>query len=89
MLLLREAEVRALLTMEQTIGLMEDALRAFSTGGVVQPVRQVVTVDRHRGLLGLMPAYHAVQIAGHGGGGRGHRQPCVRARPAGGARAGD
>lgn len=63
MLLLREAEVRALLTMEQTIGLMEDALRAFSTGGVVQPVRQVVIAEGHRGFLGLMPAYMVAQEA--------------------------
>lgn len=57
MLVLREDDVRKLLAMEDTIALMEDALRAFSAGGVVQPVRQVVTVDRHRGFLGLMPAY--------------------------------
>ncbi|HET8679689.1 MAG TPA: ornithine cyclodeaminase family protein [bacterium] len=56
-LLLREADVRQLLTMEDAIGLMEDALRAFSTGGVVQPVRTAVPVQPHAGFLALMPAY--------------------------------
>ncbi len=56
-LLLGEAQVRTLLTMEETIGLMEEALRAFSTGGVVQPVRTAVSVPPHAGYLGLMPAY--------------------------------
>ncbi len=56
-LLLREADVRQLLTMDDTIGLMEEALRAFSAGGVVQPVRTVVPVQPHAGFLALMPAY--------------------------------
>ena len=56
-LVLTESNVRALLTMEQTIELMEDALRAYSTGAVVQPVRLAVSAERHGGLLALMPAY--------------------------------
>jgi ornithine cyclodeaminase len=57
MLLLREADVRTLLSMEDTIALMEYALRAYSTGGVAQPVRVAVTVEPHDGYLGVMPAY--------------------------------
>lgn len=57
MLLLREADVRALLSMEEVIRLMEDALRAFSTGGVVQPVRVALPVEPHAGYLGVMPAF--------------------------------
>lgn len=60
-LLLRETDVRALLSMEQVIALMEEALRAFSTGGVIQPVRQAVPVQPHAGYVGLMPAYLAAQ----------------------------
>jgi alanine dehydrogenase len=56
-LILTESDVRGLLTMERTIELMEDALRAYSTGGVVQPVRLVVPTERHGGLAALMPAY--------------------------------
>jgi len=56
-LILREQDVRALLSMEQAIGLMEVALRAYSTGGVVQPVRLALEAVPHRGLLALMPAY--------------------------------
>ncbi|HEV8354172.1 MAG TPA: ornithine cyclodeaminase family protein [bacterium] len=56
-LLLRETNVLALLTMESAIGLMESALRAHSTGDVVQPVRLTVSAERHLGFLALMPAY--------------------------------
>lgn len=61
--LLREADVRQLLSMEDTISLMEDALRAFSTGGVVQPVRTMVPAQSHAGFLALMPAYLTAQEA--------------------------
>jgi len=56
-LLLRESEVRALLSMEDAIGLMADALQAFSTGGVEQPVRLAMVIPPHDGYLGLMPAH--------------------------------
>jgi ornithine cyclodeaminase/alanine dehydrogenase-like protein (mu-crystallin family) len=56
-LFLRETDVRALLTMEDAIRLMDEALRALSTGGVVQPVRLATLVEPHGGYLGLMPAY--------------------------------
>jgi len=52
-----EAAVRALLRMDELIDAMRGALAALSTGGVVQPVRQVVPVAEHRGFFGLMPAY--------------------------------
>lgn len=57
MLLLREADVRELLSMGDLIPLMEDALRAFSTGQVLQPVRLALAVQPHGGFLGVMPAY--------------------------------
>src|SRR5206468_3590872 len=57
MLLLRETDVRALLSMEALIPLMEEALRAYSTGGVAQPVRLAMVVEPHAGYLGLMPAH--------------------------------
>ena len=57
MLILSEAEVRALLPLEQVIPLMEDALRAFSTGAVLQPVRQALQIAPFDGYLGLMPAH--------------------------------
>lgn len=55
-LLLRESEVRALLSMGDAIGLMADALKVFSTGGVEQPVRLAMPIPPHEGYLGLMPA---------------------------------
>lgn len=56
-LLLREADVAAVLSMGAAIGIMERALAAFSTGGVLQPVRLALGVEPHTGYLGLMPAH--------------------------------
>ncbi|MGH7151462.1 MAG: ornithine cyclodeaminase family protein, partial [Planctomycetota bacterium] len=56
-LLLREADVRSVLGIRDAIPLMEDALRSFSTGGAVQPLRAVVPVAAHGGLLAAMPGF--------------------------------
>ncbi|OXB58797.1 hypothetical protein ASZ78_015995 [Callipepla squamata] len=42
---------------------LEAALRDFSAGGVVQPLRAVLPVRPHGGYLGVMPAYSAAQDA--------------------------
>lgn len=54
---LDESAVHRLLRMEDVISSMEQALAAFSSGTVVQPVRTIVPVKEHQGFLGLMPAY--------------------------------
>lgn len=54
---LDEPTVRQLLRMEDVIPAMEQALAAFSSGAVVQPVRTMVPVAEHQGFMGLMPAY--------------------------------
>jgi alanine dehydrogenase len=54
---LDEPSVRALLTYEELIPAMADALSELSAGRVVQPVRSIVPVTEHRGFLGVMPAY--------------------------------
>ena len=54
--LLTEENVKAVLTMDDLIETMTSALHRFSTGGVMQPVRSVVTVNPHA-FFGLMPAY--------------------------------
>jgi ornithine cyclodeaminase len=54
--LLTEDDVKAVLTMSDLIETMTSALQRFSTGGVVQPVRSVVTVNPHA-FFGVMPAY--------------------------------
>jgi alanine dehydrogenase len=54
---LDEAAVGRLLRVEDVIPAMEHALADFSSGKVVQPLRQIVPVAEHGGLLGLMPAY--------------------------------
>src|SRR5262245_2558099 len=54
--LLTEDDVKTVLTMGDLIETMTSALQRFSTGGVVQPVRSVVTVNPHA-FFGVMPAY--------------------------------
>jgi ornithine cyclodeaminase/alanine dehydrogenase-like protein (mu-crystallin family) len=54
---LDEAAIRRLLRMEDVIPAMERALADFSNGTVVQPLRQIVPIADHGGLLGVMPAY--------------------------------
>src|SRR5207245_3374662 len=66
MLLLRESDVRELLSMEALIPVMEEALRAYSTGGVAQPVRLAMMVEPHAGYLGLMPAHLRAARSGPG-----------------------
>src|SRR5882724_6251628 len=53
---LNEEQVRQHLRMADLISAMEKALMDFSAGKVVQPVRSVISVERHSGFLGLMPA---------------------------------
>jgi ornithine cyclodeaminase/alanine dehydrogenase-like protein (mu-crystallin family) len=56
-LLLKEPDVRALLTMPDLIAAMETALAAFSARNVVQPVRTVIEVVPNDSFLAVMPAF--------------------------------
>ena len=53
---LDEASVRAVLHWDPLIAAMEPALIAFSTGRVVQPVRNMLTIEEGKRYLGIMPA---------------------------------
>jgi len=53
---LDEASVRAVLEWDPLIDAMEAALRDFSSGKVLQPVRSVLTIEEGRRYLGVMPA---------------------------------
>jgi thiomorpholine-carboxylate dehydrogenase len=53
---LDEAAVRAVLDWEPLIAAMEEALAAFSRGRVLQPVRNMLTIEEGRRYLGIMPA---------------------------------
>jgi ornithine cyclodeaminase/alanine dehydrogenase-like protein (mu-crystallin family) len=55
--LLTEADVRAVLSMDDLIEAMTSALGRFSAGDVVQPVRTVIPVGHDKGFFGVMPAY--------------------------------
>jgi ornithine cyclodeaminase len=55
--LLNEAQVKALLPMDDLIQAMEDALARFSAGDVLQPVRTVLAIGPTKAFFGVMPAY--------------------------------
>lgn len=56
-ILLTEADVKALLTMDDLIPAMEGALADFSAKRVTQPLRTVLTVGEQHAFYGVMPAY--------------------------------
>ena len=62
-LVLNEHDVEELLTMEECIAAMEDALAALARGEVHNPLRQAIRAPGAPGLLGLMPAYRAPYYA--------------------------
>jgi ornithine cyclodeaminase/alanine dehydrogenase-like protein (mu-crystallin family) len=53
---LDEADVRASLRWDELIVAMEGALAAFSAGRVLQPVRDMLTIEEGKRYLGVMPA---------------------------------
>jgi ornithine cyclodeaminase/alanine dehydrogenase-like protein (mu-crystallin family) len=53
---LDEAAIRAVLHWDPLIAAMEAALAAFSAGRVLQPVRNMLTIEEGRRYLGIMPA---------------------------------
>jgi len=63
LLYLGDEEVRALLHWDELIPAMENALIEFSLGRVVQPVRNMLTVEEGKRYLGIMPAV-ARQVMG-------------------------
>lgn len=64
MIVLSEADVRRLLDLDALIPAMERALAAFSSGGVTQPVREILRIGI-RGAFAAMPAHvHKEDILG-------------------------
>lgn len=53
---LDESDVRAVLGWDRLIPAMERALAAFSAGRVIQPVRNMITIEEGKRYLGVMPA---------------------------------
>ena len=56
---LDEDRIRALLRWDQLIAAMEKALADFSLGRVLQPVRNMLTIEEAKRYLGIMPAVAA------------------------------
>jgi alanine dehydrogenase len=55
--LLTEADVKAVLTMDDLVETMSAALQSYSSGGVTQPVRTVISMEGDHAFFGLMPAF--------------------------------
>jgi ornithine cyclodeaminase/alanine dehydrogenase-like protein (mu-crystallin family) len=55
-LYLDEERIRELLQWDRLISTMENALAAFSRGRVLQPVRNMLTIEEGKQYLGIMPA---------------------------------
>jgi len=55
-LTISEADVARVLTYDRLIPAMEKALAAFSAGRVIQPVRNMLTIEEEKRFLGIMPA---------------------------------
>ena len=55
---LDEAAVRRVLRLQDLIPAMEHALIDFSAGRVQQPVRTIISLPRHSGFMGIMPAVY-------------------------------
>src|SRR6478672_11984868 len=62
-LIVNESEVESLLTMQECIGVMENALASLARGEVHQPLRQAIRAPGSKGLLGLMPAFAGSESA--------------------------
>jgi ornithine cyclodeaminase len=65
--LLTEADVRSVLTMDDLIEAMSDALKRFSTGQVEQPVRLMLRAKGDDGLFATMPAFVRAANSGEAG----------------------
>ncbi len=57
MLLLTESDVRMLLSMDDLIEAMRDALREYSGGRALQPLRTVLEVGEQHAFFGVMPGF--------------------------------
>ncbi len=56
-ILLSEDDVRAVLSMDDLVRAMHEALAQFSAGDVQQPLRTVLEVGEQRAFFGVMPAF--------------------------------
>jgi ornithine cyclodeaminase/alanine dehydrogenase-like protein (mu-crystallin family) len=57
MLLLTESDVRLLLSMDDLINAMRDALAEYSAGRALQPLRTVLQVGEQHAFFGVMPGF--------------------------------
>ena len=58
-LILNREQVYRLLPMSECMALMAEALQSLARGEVVLPLRPLMRLPEHKGLMGLMPSYSA------------------------------
>lgn len=58
-LVLTQAEVRSLLSVEDCMGTMTETLRALSAGEGINPLRALMRLPEEKGILGMMPGLSA------------------------------
>ncbi len=56
-LILSRKDVESLLTMRDTLDIVEEGFRQLSIGNVIMPQRPVIHVEREQGIFLIMPAY--------------------------------
>ena len=61
--ILNQAEVTALLPMEECIEVMDRVLRTLNSGGAQQPLRSGIRLPEGRGIFGVMPGALAAPLA--------------------------
>ena len=56
-LILSRQDLEAVLTMKDTVDIVEEGFRQLNKGNVIMPQRPAVSVEKHQGLFLVMPAY--------------------------------
>jgi ornithine cyclodeaminase/alanine dehydrogenase len=57
MLFLSDADIEQILTMEETIDVVEKAFMEYANGNVVLPTRSSIMIPKYNGSISLMPSY--------------------------------
>jgi ornithine cyclodeaminase/alanine dehydrogenase len=57
MLIISDGDVAKILSMEETITVVENAFKEYAKGDVVLPPRSTIMIPKHNGSISLMPSY--------------------------------
>ena len=57
MLFLSDADIKKLISMDETIQTVEEAFKEYAKGNVVLPTRSTIMIPKHNGSISFMPSY--------------------------------